>query len=201
MKNFMCFMVIFLMIAIFRGYGQDNMVKANVTNYLLGDINLEVERKVTQKGSLQIKIGWLDPTKSILFSEALFTPDNYIITETKGGISSSLEFRFYFSGKEGLSGFYAAPYIRYLNQQMVYKDDLEGNEFAVNARVNSMGAGAQLGYQWIINNLFTVDLFFLGIGADKYNGEIKYELGSFKPDYDYSRITERIDDVLNDIEF
>ena len=104
---------------------QDNIVKAGLTGVLLGDFNIGIERKVTDKSSLHFKFGYLEPGLSPVISEEVLSPVAYNLLESHGGISTSMEFRFYVSKKQGLRGFYIAPYLHYFNQGMLFEDVIE----------------------------------------------------------------------------
>ncbi|MFW6289388.1 MAG: DUF3575 domain-containing protein [Mariniphaga sp.] len=180
---------------------QNNVIKAGLTGAFLGDINIGFEQRVSDKSSLQVKIGFLDPTLSPAVNEDVITPKAYTLLEANGGISTSLEYRFYLSRKRGLQGFYVAPYLRYFNQKMLFDDEIEGYIFLVDSKLSTVGMGAQLGYQWIINEIFALDFFFFGTGADFHKAELKYKLDPQPSGFDYSIVTPHVDDVFVDINY
>jgi hypothetical protein len=202
MFNFKSFiLIVCLMCSGMLANAQDNIVKAGLSGAFLGDINFGFEKMMSDNSSLHFKIGYLDPLLSPLIPEKAFTPKAYNLLEGKGGISTSLEYRFYVSNKRGLQGFYIAPYLRYFNQDMLFDDEIEGYIFTVDTKINTFGLGGQLGYQWIFNEIFALDLFFFGTGLDFYKGEIKYELSPEPPGFNYGMVTPHVDDVFKDIGF
>ena len=202
-------LVLLFLVAGMAASAQKNAIKAGLTGAVLGDLNLGIERKITPKSSLQLKAGFLDPTSSALFSKEKFMPEEYENAEVNGGLSASVEYRFYLSKKEGLRGFYLAPYARYFTQSMdvdiVQSLTIEGytQDYAMNVQgeLNTYGVGLQLGYLWIIKNTVTIDLFFLGSGIDFHNAEITYASEDVPEGFDYSMVTPYVEDVFRDIDF
>ena len=178
---------------------QENTVKAGLSGAFLGDFNLAYERMLNSNRSLQIKVGYLNPVKSPFFSENTITPEAYHFIRENGGITASLEYRFYISEKLSAEGFYIAPYLRWFNQFVDFEDEIESRLYTVNTKLNTVGLGAQLGYQWIIGEMFTLDFHFLGIGLDHYMAQLKYTVDPKPAGFDYSEVTPHIDDVFSDI--
>jgi hypothetical protein len=194
-------LVLTLLLSYFITGAQDNIVKAGVTGLLLGDMNLGYERMMNENSSLNIKLGFLNPTMSPFISENNITPRAYNLVEANGGITASFEYRFYLSPKTGLNGFYIAPYLRYLSLNMVFDDEIEGYDFFVHTKNNSFGMGGQLGYQWIFNELIIIDFFFFGTGIDFHHAEFKYVMENKPPEFSYSMVTTHVDDVFADITY
>ncbi|MBW6533489.1 MAG: DUF3575 domain-containing protein [Mariniphaga sp.] len=191
-----------LVLLLFPGWvasAQDNVLKAGLSGAFLGDFNLAYERMLNSNRSLQIKIGYLNPVASPFFTVEAITPEAYSFIQENGGMSASLEYRFFISEKLSAEGFYIAPYLRYFNQFVDYKDEIESRIYTVNTKLNTVGIGAQLGYQWIINELFTIDFHFLGIGLDYYMTSLKYSVEPKPEGFDYSVVTPHIEDVFSDI--
>lgn len=179
--------------------GQENVVKASLTGALLGDISIGAEHRLTAKSSIQFRAGYLDPAMSLVFREKAFTPRAYHLLRSSGGISTSVEYRFYLSKKSGLQGFYIAPYLRYFNQRMLFDDEVEGYIFSVDTKISSIGAGGQIGYQWLFKEFIALDLYFFGTGIDYHKAELMYQLEPQPPGFDYSMVTPHVDDVFEDI--
>jgi hypothetical protein len=195
------FLVSMLFFSVITAPAQENIMKAGFTGPFMGDLNIGYERAVNQNSSLNIKIGYFDPIMSPFITEKTFTPRAYNLLEANGGITASLEYRFYLSKKRGIQGFYVAPYLRYISQDMVFDDDIEGYLFTVGTKGFLMGMGGQLGYQWIFNDWFTFDLFFFGTGIDYYKAEIKYVLEPQPDGFNYSMVTHHVDDVFVDYKY
>lgn len=193
-------MLLFLIAGIAAG-AQNNVIKAGFTGAVIGDFNIGIEKKVTPKSSLHLKAGFLEPTSSPVVPVENLIPEPYRMLEVNGGLTTSLEFRFYLSRKEGLRGFYLAPYARHFSQSMLFEDVIDEYAFKVDGQLNTYGAGLQLGYQWIIKEVFSIDLFFLGSGIDFHNAEITYSMDPEPEGFDYSMVTPYVDDVFRDINF
>ncbi|WP_372934886.1 DUF3575 domain-containing protein [Mariniphaga sediminis] len=180
---------------------QNNVIKAGFSDAFLGHFNLNYEWKANQKQSILLKLGYMEPTLSPFFNEKTITPSAYTLEESKGGINTSLEYRFYVTGKEPLQGLYIAPYARYSNQKMKFSDEIDDRAHTVDTRLNSVGIGAQLGYQLIIEERFTLDLYFFGAGIDHHSVTLKYQLRQPEAGFDYGSITEDVSNVFKDINY
>ncbi len=192
--------IIFLFLAT-NLFAQDNSIKIGFSDALLGHYNLNYERNLGRNNSVQFKLGYLKPTTSPFISEETITPGAYNLIEVNGGISTSVEYRFYISQKRSPEGFYIAPYLRYFNQAVDYTDEIENYQFNVDSRLNTIGIGGQLGYQWVFNEIFSVDLYFFGAGLDYHMGKLEYMVDP-KPDgFDYGMVTSHVDDVFTDIDY
>ncbi len=198
LKNYL---LIFLIFAGVTVIAQSNVIKAGLTGPFVGDINIGFEQKINDRSSLQLKFGYLDLTMSPLIPEEAFTPRAYNLLEANGGINTSIEYRIYASKKRKLQGFYIAPYLRYLNQKMLFDDEIEGHKFSVDSKLSTIGIGGQLGYQWIFNEILSLDFFFFGTGLDFYKTILKYELDPQPSGFDYSMVTPHVDDVFEDIDY
>lgn len=192
-------MGIFLHLCIFM-QGQNNAVKFGLTDAFLGTFNLSNEYQLSGNQSIQIKIGYIDPTLSPFITEADITPSAYRLEDRNGGINTSLEYRFYVKeGEIPMNGLYIAPYLRYLNQSLDYSDEIDDRNFMVDFRLNMLGAGAQLGYQMTIAQVVVLDLSFFGAGLDYHMVNLKYRLKQSQPGFDYGSIITNVNDVFKDI--
>lgn len=184
-----------------KANAQENIIKTGITNAFFGDFNLSYERLITDVSSLHFKIGYFNPMASFTLSEKVITPDEYTFIKDKGGFHTSLEYRFYLSGEKTLQGFYLAPFLRHFNQKVHYTDMIDGDKFNVNARMLNFGLGAQMGYQLILAKGLTFDFYFLGLSLDRYAGKLEYKLAQPRSGFNYSSITDNIDQTLEDYHF
>lgn len=140
----------------FNAKSQDvkNTIKINPLSALLATGSVFYERKVSEGISAQLGVAYtgvkLDDVK---FSGLAITP----------------EVRFYFK-RHAPTGMYTAPFLRYQN-------------FTVSENTNkgsytSFGGGAIMGYQWVYNSGFTLDLFF---GPNYNSGNYKSTIGTDEP--------------------
>ena len=182
-------------------FAQSNIIKTSFTDDLTGNFNLNYEREIQEKQTLLFKIGFMKPTASPFFSENTLTPEAYTFNDSKGGISTSLEYRFYMTKKGPMQGFYVAPYMRFLNQSMDYFDEINSGNFHVDGGLNSLGLGAVLGYQLIIEEIISLDFYFFGAGIDYHMINLKYELVQPQAGFDYSSIIDDVGEVFQDINY
>lgn len=111
-----------------------------------------VENIVKDKGAIDI----LKDVKMNAFS---FTP----------------EVRFYV-GKQGMRGFYIAPFIRYdrfsleLPVEYIYKEQLES--VTINGNVDGFSGGLAFGTQWRLTSQWYLDVTFIGLSYGFASGEL-----------------------------
>lgn len=157
---------------------QKNSVELGLGGLAVGSFNLRYERLITQKSSLQLTVSPLYPKKfniednvysDIDINEATF--DNGKIT----GITVIPEYRFYLGAGEGMRGFYVGPYLRYTNYGFKVNGTIENEPGSASLRLSSLGAGIQIGAQWLIGDHFTIDWHIIGLGGDGYNLRLKME--------------------------
>ena len=177
---------------------QKSVVKTSVTGLLLGDYSLGFERQVFNNQSAQFRIGYFQPLLSPFISESTITPSEFTFKDSKGAIQSSIEYRFY-SGDVPLHGFYLGPYLRYYAIRAYYSDEVRSHLFNVEGSVNTFGLGVQLGYQFLINETFSVDISFFGAGIDKNNVKLIYTTTT--PNFNYSTIADDVSEVFEDIPY
>lgn len=182
-------------------FSQENTVKIGFSDAFIGHLNLSYERVINDNNSIQFKFGYMEPINSPFISENTITPEAYVLKETNGGVNASLEYRFFISRQEIPQGFYIAPYLRCLNQSMVYTDEISDQTFNVDSKLGTFGLGAQLGYQLIVNEIFTFDFYFFGAGVDHHTIRLKYQLKDPQPGFDYGRITDDVSQVFEDINY
>lgn len=197
-KN-MKLLVFCMMLIIANGSNaQNSVIKTSVSGFLLGDYSLSYERQTFNKQSAQIRIGYLQPLLSPFISEKTITPSEYTFKDSKGAFQSSIEYRFY-TGDAPLNGFYLGPYLRYYVIRANYSDEIRSNLFNVEGSVNTFGLGVQLGYQFLINEKFSVDIGFFGAGIDKNNVKLIYTTTT--SNFNYSTIVDDVSEVFEDIPY
>ncbi|HKL33150.1 MAG TPA: DUF3575 domain-containing protein [Tangfeifania sp.] len=182
-------------------FSQNNAVKLGFSDAFLGNYNLSYEKVINENNSVQLKFGYMNPVSSPFISEKTITPEAYDLKETSGGLNASLEYRFYLSRQEIPQGFYIAPYLRYFTQSMVYSDEINDRAFNVDSKLGTFGLGAQLGYQLIVNEIFTFDFYFFGAGVDRHTINLKYQLKDPQPGFDYGTVTNDVTQVFEDINY
>lgn len=167
------FLFLFLFVTSSFAFGQSNPTKPNVAvkwapaGIVFGNINLQGEYNFG-KNSLTAKIG-------IPFNKhQTFQFDDKDADFTMRATSFLAGYRTYLS-KKHMRGLYFEPYFKYVHHtsEGTGNADLDGDNVVMNFtnEYNGIGAGIQLGTQFIIAKKFVIDLFFLGpeINSSKNN--------------------------------
>lgn len=180
------------------GFAQDNIIKLGVFGASYGDFSLTYERKVTPKSAINFTIGYMNPNLSVLdWFEVDYSSSGMVLRELKSGFHSSFDYRFYLGEKEALNGFYIAPYLRYINYNSLFSDEINGKDFNVDVKFNSAGLGFQMGYQWIVHDNISIDWYFLGIEGAYMWPKAIYTTG--ESNFDYSTIKGSIQESISSI--
>lgn len=157
-----------------------NMVKWNLLGLTSTTISLQYERLIAPKTSIAANINMM-PKRSIPYFGTVEK-----IVKDKGAIdilkdvkmnafSFTPEVRFYV-GKEGMRGFYIAPFLRYdrfaieLPVEYIYKEQLE--KVTINGNVDGFSGGVSLGAQWKLASQWYLDVTFVGVSYGFASGEL-----------------------------
>ena len=162
-----------------------NVVKINLTSLaLFNNYSFSYERSITRK--ITFVAGYSFVPEASLASKYLVekhTPSieqavesyigeevdimNYLNLANVGSSSVTGEIRFYGGAKPGARGFYLSLYGRYMNFKAKYPYEYKTTEnrtytLPFDGTIKGYGGGAMLGYQLMIANRLTMDLFILG---------------------------------------
>lgn len=164
-----------------------NTVKMDITSYWLyrNAFILSYERVVKPNQTFVVTGGYqnLPPLASM---------DSLKITNnTKAsGFKLGAEYRFYLKKENKYNaphGVYVGPYLSYHNFSNTRTIEVNNNgeiETAdLNAKINILNPGVQIGYQFVINDRWTIDLVFIGPSVSKYRAEVNLD-GNFSFDAD-----------------
>ncbi len=186
-----------LLLFTFSGFAQENVVKMSVTGLSYGDFSLSYERAVTPKSAINFTVGYINPNVSLLNSfEKTETSSGMVLRKLGSGFHTSFDYKFYLSEGEGIKGFYIAPYLRFLNFNSTFSDEIDKTYFDVDLRFSSIGLGFQMGYQWIVFDKVTIDWYFLGVNGAYMFPKLVYSIAN-NSGFDYSSIKDDVYDVLN----
>jgi hypothetical protein len=197
-KNMKLLVFCMMLIITIGSNAQKSVIKTSVSGLLLGDYSLSYERQTFNNQSAQIRIGYFQPLLSPFISENTMTPSEYTFKDSKGSLQSSIEYRFY-TGDAPLHGFYLGPYLRYYGIRANYTDEVRSTLFNVEGSVNTLGLGVQLGYQFLINEKFSVDIGFFGAGIDKNSVKLIYTTTA--TNFNYNSIVDDVSEVFEDIPY
>lgn len=139
---------------------KNNNLKINVLSPFYNALNISYEHLLANKTkSLNIGVVYMD------FNGKLFSDLNYdYFKEKTTGGSITFEYRNYF-GNTGYNSIYVAPFIRamYFKRDAEYLELIELQDCKIHdiSEYTSIGIGALVGKQYILNQHFTID-FFVG---------------------------------------
>ena len=187
--------VLFLVFTI-EGFAQQNAVKVGLLGLNYGDFGVSYERLINTKSSFNFTIGYLNPKISWFDFPSYFEPNEGVwLTELNSGFHTSLDYRFYVGNHQAIKGFYLGPYLRYWGLGFDMKDIIDGDSFDVNSKISSIGLGFQMGYHWVINNKFSLDWYFVGLGVEKLNMKGAYV--NANSGFNYASIQDDVEDVFS----
>jgi len=153
-----------------------NVVKFLPVNLSFHSISFEYERMINNKNAITLGIG-LPNQKSIDGKYGIDANSDFKNVEF-GTMHLRAAYRHY-TGKGMLpKGFYIEPYLKY--QHIKGASDISGVDDqtnvsysgSINAKLNSINLGFQLGTQFLIAKRITLDLYFLGLEAGFLSGNI-----------------------------
>lgn len=161
-----------------------NIVKFNFTSIVLQHYSAQYEHLIGKRQSLGIGFG-VSPNVSIPFKHTLLekyggsNDTRRAIEATKfNKISITPEYRFYLGKEDAPTGFYIAPFARYMHMgiDQDYSLTTEDNSLYVahvNGKLNGIGGGILLGAQWALSKHFTFDWFIIGPFIGSLHSNIK----------------------------
>ena len=151
MKKLLLFPVL-LLISMTAFSQKSNAIKLNLLSPLFRTGNLQYERAIGDKSSLQLGVFYTSYSEEIT---------------TFQGLGITPEFRFY-PGGTPMDGFFVGPFVRYRNFEL--SDDADNS-----GTLSLIGGGLIVGRQWIFGEAITFELF---IGPMFSSGNFKLEEGS-----------------------
>ncbi len=151
-----------------------NIVKINTAALLFKNVSLLYERKLNNHWTVLAGAGYRwegTVPRAFGLGKVIVSTDASRIN----GFSLTPEVRYYFNLCEcggSPSGFYAGFYTRYTeffgNLTFHFWNGSEFKDSSVDANLRELGAGLQLGYQFIFKQRFTVDFMFAGPRLSTY---------------------------------
>jgi Protein of unknown function (DUF3575) len=167
-----------------------------------GQVKVRGEFVINARKSVTLTIG---------IPKKLTLPSNfgkYLVTNDEGNAKISdaasntklfsmlLDFRFYKASKGAPRGFYYAPYLKFLKGDMdlVIPNTVLNYTETFSATGVSLGAGLNLGVNWIIKNRVSIDWTFLSLGFQSLTTTGSYN--TTEPDVN---VQEYTDDVVRNL--
>ena len=155
-----------------------NVIKWNLTPFLLWskrNINFSYERVLKPNRSFSVNAGYFE-----LPSTGIYDSLNIENTKKKTGFTISGDYRFYFKNRNinpAPDGLYWGIYASYHHYQFhntitVINSTAVQGALELDAKLNILSFGVELGYQFVIKERLTIDLIFVGPSMSMYNYQI-----------------------------
>lgn len=174
-----------------------NTVKLDITTRWLyrQAYVVSYERVVSPKQSWGVIVGFQQ-----LPEARVLAPGVSLNRETRAsGYKFGAEYRFYLAKENKYPaphGVYLGPYVSFnsfRNEREITVDNGGSPEVAnLHSEINVLNVGFQLGYQFVFNDRWTIDLSFMGPAVAKYNARLDLTGGTFDPDEIASDILEEL---------
>lgn len=156
---------------------QENVVKASLTNIATGTVTLGYERTFAEKFSANLYLGLVVPRElPEFFLDETNDGEEINIGSRLSGFNITPEFRIYPGRKGAPRGFYLAPYLRHNNYSVdlgSYTED--GETYTATGKYVTFGGGLQLGCQWLIADMVSIEWYFMTIGYNTGNIKLNFE--------------------------
>jgi hypothetical protein len=149
-------------------FAQQAIVKTNPLNPILGRYTLGIEVAITKHASLSLLVS----RSNLNFDRFKYETSNGSEVGGKLELTSwgfMPEYRYYFS-EQVLKGFYVGSYANYARMDLTISVNGGTAETtgSANGKFNNYGLGLMTGYNFLINNHFSIDTF-IGLGGFWYN--------------------------------
>ena len=162
-----------------------NTIKLDLTYKLFyrNAYSLSWERLIKKNQTLGITIGYQEFPK-VFLGENIESRENIV----SGGYKFGAEYRFYLQKGNKFDaprGVYIGPYFTVLgvnsSRDFIFSKGEIQEEASYKANFQLISVGAQLGYQFVFNDRWTLDLVMIGTSLTNYNAKMRLE-GDFSFD-------------------
>ena len=178
-----------------------NTIKWNMTPFLLWskkNINLSYERVLTPKRSYSVNAGYFE-----LPSTGIYDSLNIKSANKKFGYTVSGDYRFYMKNENmnpAPDGIYwglfsSFHHYTFTNKIEVVNSPTIKGDLILDGTMNIFSVGAELGYQFVIKEKFSIDLIFMGPSISMYNYQLALQGDGFEID-ESDEYIQGIQDVL-----
>ncbi|HYI77583.1 MAG TPA: DUF3575 domain-containing protein [Chryseolinea sp.] len=168
-----------------------NTIKLDLTSNLLfrNAFNLSYERVRRPDQTYAITLGYHEFPKLTSLGNSIQTTDD---SKKQNGFKVGGEYRFYLKKEnkyQAPHGVYIGPYASYLNfnnerDLRITADDGTVYNTFFKSNINVLNIGFQAGYQFVINDRFSIDLAFIGPSISRYSAKFNLD-GDFDIDDEY----------------
>ncbi|MCK3685312.1 hypothetical protein [Maribellus sp. YY47] len=197
MKNLLLAIIVSLTCISVSAQEKKNAIKILPVSFSLNSAAFEYERMLNEKNAFEFGIG-LPINRSFVDKFGMTWSEDENITDDELGIFSLRAAYRHYTGKSSLpKGFYIAPFIKYQGisgaadnvREIAANQGFSTYNENVDAKIHTIGAGCQLGYQFLISKTVSLDLFFFGLEAGL--AEIEGNIYVSEP--------EQVDEIYNDV--
>ena len=150
-----------------------NTIKLDITSHFLyrNALILSFERTVKPSQSFSITAGYQEFPSASVLGQGIFVKDD----RKRNGYKFGGEYRFYLKKENkhlAPRGVYIGPYFTthsFKNERVIEFDNNGTPEQAVlDSKFSILNVGFQLGYQFVLNNRWSIDLVFVGPSISHY---------------------------------
>lgn len=172
------------------------ILKTNPFGVISGQYQLAYEHTLTNHITLQLSLGYISGSGESGSSTVDHESYSYSVEST--GFITIPEIRYYFKDSAP-EGWYIAGLARYRHKEKDLKDSSKGSEgihqdLSRTKTIKAIGGGAVIGYQWVMNNGFILDIFS-GLTSKNRTTTYKYDnaaLNAKDPDSIYDSIGDKL---------
>jgi hypothetical protein len=178
-----------LILAFFSAQGQKNdslssrneIIGFNLSSHILYTTSfiISYEHVLKNNNSFAITAGYLEFPNLILSDSAVEARGNV----KKSGYTIGAEYRFYLKKQNKYAaphGVYIGPYASYYHfmnvRDMVVLNELTSTDVTLTSKFNIVNLGFQLGYQFIFNDRWSLDMIFAGPSLSLYGLNISSDV-------------------------
>lgn len=179
-----------------------NTVKVDVTSYFLyrRSFVFSYERIIKPHQSFAITLGYQEFPKIVSFGSGIHGERE----DRREGYKVGGEYRFYLKKENKFlapRGLYLGGYMSYLffnNERGLTIEDDDGTigDAYLKTKLSVLNVGIQLGYQFVFNDRWTIDLVFIGPSISRYTLNMKLD-GNFTPDEGNDYQNEIVEKLLD----
>jgi len=193
-KEISLFTSAFLILNVINSFAQSavdstqrkNIIKLDISGNILYNnaYNISYERVLKNNQTVSLTIG----SQQLPTLISLFEDDETEATtsrKTASGYKLGVDYRFYLAKENKYKsphGVYIGPYLSYHNYDnswnLSIKDDAGTQSGVVDGKFQIINVGFQAGYQFLINNRWSIDMTFLGASISHYRAKMNVE-GNF----------------------
>jgi hypothetical protein len=177
-----------------------NNIKVDLTSMAIYNnaFNVTYERVLKSNRTLGITAGYqeLPSILSIIGNDSMTTTQN-----SASGFKFAVDYRFYLGKENRYSaphGVFIGPYVAYHQFSNDWNLTIKGNSGpqtgTIEGKFNVLNMGFQAGYQFVINNRWSVDMSFIGVSFSNYRARMNVN-GNF--DIDDSQISEDLLEAIS----